>query len=219
MHEHVVNSILDGVLVMNNLIFIEGVSGVGKTTIAASLHNKLRDMGNTFVCYLEGDCKNPLDPFNGTYPTEMPLSLFVETYTNCWRLFMKNQFQQEPKIIFDGTLLHHQINDLIRNYNAPDDVIVIYLTNLLQIVEPMKPIVFYLSSGDVGQRLLHARESRGQSILTKEQITFWENRKRIDLFVLERLSAKSRVLNVDYGWDLALEMMIKCVTGQAKFTL
>ena len=199
---------------MNKLIFIEGVSGVGKTTIATSLNNRLRDSGNTCVCHLEGDRENPLDPFGGTYPPAMPLSSFVETYDDCWQLFMKNQFQHDPQIIFDGTLLHHQINDLIRIYNAPDEFIVGHLTNLLRIVAPMKPVVFYLSSDDVGQQLRHARKSRGQSIATKEQIAFWENKKRIDLFVLERLSTKSHILNIDYGWDAALETMTKCVTGQ-----
>jgi len=117
---------------MNRLIFIEGVSGVGKTTTASLLHNKLWDMGITFDCYLEGDCENPLDPFGGTYPPEMSLSLYGKTYSDCWRHFMKNQIQQETKLIVDGTLLHHQINDLLRYYNASNEAIVNHFSSLIQ---------------------------------------------------------------------------------------
>jgi len=46
---------------VKNLIFIEGVSGVGKTTMARNVFNKLRDMGFAVECFLEPDFKNPID--------------------------------------------------------------------------------------------------------------------------------------------------------------
>jgi|GEM_PF-6734611 len=61
-------TILDGVWFMNRLIFIEGVSGVGKTTTASLLHNKLWDMGITFDCYLEGDCRKSARPVRRYIP-------------------------------------------------------------------------------------------------------------------------------------------------------
>ena len=122
---------------------------------------------------------------------------------------MKNQIQQETRLIVDGTLLHHQINDLLRYYNAFNGDIVNHFTNLIQIIQPLNPIVIYLRSGDVGKRLRYANESRGKLVPAKEEIAFWENRKQIDLFVLEKLSLKSHIIDIDNGWDLALETMIK----------
>jgi Cdc6-like AAA superfamily ATPase len=190
-------------MIKSKLIFIEGVSGVGKTTTAALLRDKLEDMGYTVTCHLEGDCENPLDPFKGTYPPTMSLTEFTEIYLQYWRRFAEKG--NGNLLILDGTLLHHQINDLIRNYNASKETIVEHLTVLLQVIQQLNPIVFYLLSLDVGQRLAHAQESRRKSVPTKEQIVFWENRKHVDLYALDRLPVKSHLLNVDDGWNTILE--------------
>ena len=107
-----------GSVLMNHVIFVEGVSGVGKTTATMSLCDKLKKLGNKAVCYIEGDNNNPLDPFNGTYPPPMPLLEFYETYMQCWRDYVKSQIDTDITLILDGTLLHHQTNDLIREYQA-----------------------------------------------------------------------------------------------------
>lgn len=61
---------------VNRLIFIEGISGVGKSTSAALLCDELQKMGFDNACYVEGDRNNPLDPFKGTYPPAIPLKMF-----------------------------------------------------------------------------------------------------------------------------------------------
>lgn len=48
---------------MKNLIFIEGVSGVGKSTTTTKLCKKLPESGYTAVCHLEGEIKSPVDLF------------------------------------------------------------------------------------------------------------------------------------------------------------
>ena len=197
---------------MNNIVFIEGVSGVGKTTTAQLLRDKLRDMGYNVVCYLEGDHGNPLDPFGGTYPPAIPLIVFSETYLYCWRNFIKNQFKKDFILILDGTLFHHQINDLIREYCASDEVVANHILKLLDVIQQLNPIIFYLLSHDVGKCLTQARISRKQSIPTEERISYWENRKRVDLYVLERLSVESSVLNIDGGWSTILETIIYYLT-------
>ena len=199
---------------VHKLVFIEGVSGVGKTTASALICNKFCDLGVTSTCHLEGDCDNPLDPFKGTYPPSISFTAFAETYMSCWRQFAKTKIEQEQILILDGTFLHHQINDLIRNYSASDETIVAYLTGLLQIIQPMNPSIFYLVSRDVGQRLQIARESRGQPIPTDEKIAFWENRKRVDLLVLERLPIHTHVLQVDDGWDMVLQTMVEQIMNK-----
>jgi len=193
---------------MTNIIFIEGVSGVGKTTTTTLLYEQCRNKGYNVSCYLEGAPDNPLDPFNGTYPPIMPLSLFSKMYMLCWQDFARNQLKNDFMLILDGTLFHHQINDLIREYDAPDETIANHITALLHVIQHFNPIIFYLSSNDVGQRLQQARKSRGQSVPTKDKIAFWENRKRVDLYALAALSFESYVLNIDNDWDTAIETMI-----------
>ena len=192
---------------MHYIVFIEGVSGAGKTTTATYLYNRLLKMDYNVKCYLEGDSDNPLDPFEGKFPPPMTSLMFSDTYLKCWENFSKNNRQNGLIYILDGTLFHHQINDLIREYKASDDYIINHLSNILHYIQNFNPIVFYLSSNDVGMRLRLARERRKQSISTDEKIDFWENRKRIDLYALKSLSIESHTLNVDDGWNEAVEIM------------
>ena len=199
---------------MNNIVFIEGVSGVGKTTTTRLLRDKLLDMGYNAGCHLEGDPDNPLDPFKGTYPPVIPLTVFSETYMQCWQNFMENQFKKDFILILDGTLFHHQINDLIREYDAADEVIANHILKLLEMIQQANPIVFYLFSNDVGKSLIQARISRKQSLPAEERIAYWENRKRVDLYVLERLSAESHAQNIDDGWSAMFETVIKLINTE-----
>ena len=193
---------------MHKIIFLEGVSGVGKTTMATALLDKLQAMGYNAICKLEGDKSNPLDPFMGKYPSGVSLAAFCETYLQCWRSFMGKQSSKDAIMICDGTFLHHQINDLIRIYAVPEEFVADYLVNLMSVIQPLCPVLFYLESSNVCQCLEHARAARGQTPPTKEQITFWENRKRLDLCVLSKLSIESHILNVDDRWKTTLETII-----------
>jgi len=49
------------------LIFIEGVSGVGKTTFARKLCDKLNELKRSANCYLEFDFANPIDFYCAAY--------------------------------------------------------------------------------------------------------------------------------------------------------
>ena len=197
---------------MNHVVFIEGVSGAGKTTTTMALYDQLKNMGYKANVCLEGDNNNPLDPFNGTYPPPMPLVQFSQTYLQCWRDYIDSQINVDSILILDGTFLHHQINDLIRKYNATDEVIANHLHNLICVIQQIKPIVFYLSSGDVEHCLIQARISRSQSIPTDENIAFWKNRKRVDLYVLERLSVESHIVDIDNGWDIVIETLVENIS-------
>lgn len=127
---------------MNNIVFIEGVSGVGKTTATRLLCDKLQSKGCRTSCYLEGSHDNPLDPFNGAYPPPISLELFSEIYLQYWQNFVKNQSAKDFVLILDGTFFHHQINDSIREYNATDNIIINHLAGLIHAIQQFRPVVF-----------------------------------------------------------------------------
>ncbi|MHB1153295.1 MAG: P-loop NTPase family protein [Eubacteriales bacterium] len=54
---------------MKNIIFIEGVSGVGKSTTTSKLCEALQYNGYTVSSHLEGDCDNPLELCRFAYLT------------------------------------------------------------------------------------------------------------------------------------------------------
>ncbi len=198
-------------IIMNKLVFIEGVSGVGKTTLTVKLCEELRRMGFTADYRLEGSDNNPLDPFNGSYPPPIPRALFFETYVLLWQDFIKNRSEDDGILVLDGTLLHHQINDLIRLYSMADEDIVNHISHLLSIIQTLNPVILYLSSNDVGACLRQARKKRNQSAASEEQIAFWTKRKSIDLTVLNSLKVKSHYFDIDDGWDSALKAMTLCL--------
>lgn len=259
---------------MSNLIFIEGISGVGKSTISTVLCEKLHSSGYSATCFLEGDSNSPLDLFYVSYLTRdeygeilrsypsladelrkgsivepdyalvryqdaerkhfsselyrylkshefcyntenpVPMSQYGEVFINLWRRFAENKTTNQGYYIFDGSLLHHQINDLLRNYDATENQIASHLCMLTQTIAFLNPVVFYLSTQDVGSRLAKARQSRGQTPPTYEQIEFWKKCKRMDLSMLERLPIESHIIDIsDDSWDFALENIILSVSN------
>lgn len=254
---------------MGSIIFIEGISGVGKSTISTALCDSLNSLGFSASCYLEGDQNSPLDLFYISYLAKdaykellrsypawadelqkksrvepnyalvryqdtkreyfsselfgylkghefcyntkklLPLSTYSEVFIDRWRRFAEDKRTNQATLVFDGSFLHHQVNDLIRNYDASEDQIAAHLNALLRTIESQNPVVFYLSTQDVGRRLTKARQSRGQTPPTYEQIVFWQKRKQLDLSVLERLPVKSRIIDIsDDSWDSALKNIV-----------
>lgn len=247
---------------MKNLIFIEGVSGTGKTTTAAKLHEALNRNGHQASCHLEGDTDNPIDlcwfayltksefqklilayrPFADElaarsiaendyvlvqyqnrqtmfYTPELyeylkkreacykpaapvPIDAFTAIFQNRWRRFLDSDHAECDYAVFDGAFLHHPINDLLRNYDASDEELFKHMKTILQMITPLNPVVFYLSSENVEERLRKATLSRGQNAPTMDQICFWENRKRCDLLMLENLPMESHIINLTQdNWD------------------
>jgi len=255
---------------MKNIIFIEGVSGIGKSTTVNKLGDELRNFGYTVKCHNEGDPDNPLHLcwaayleiheyenlllaypvfaeelskniiYRGEYillryqlrrtplyskeltdelykrefcfnPANavVPLSKFTEVFANLWKKYADSDDINIDYAIFDASLVSHMTNDLIRNYNASENELIEHLEILLRTINHLSPIVFYLSSENVRERLTKARHSRGQTPLDEEKIKFWEKRKQTDLSVLPKLSVKSKVIDItNDNWDSVVSDII-----------
>ncbi len=263
---------------MRQLILIEGVSGVGKSTVAGKLCDDLNHRGYLSVCHLEGDADNPVDLFGCAYLTKEEFSRFLQDFPNDAGLLMKNSIhtadyvlvhyrnrnvsyfvpplletlkaregfykpaksitmEQYTKVfadcwrryvsedhgkdyaIFDGSFLYHRANDLINNYNATDEMIADHLESLLLAMLPYQPLLFYLSSENVGERLIKARKSRGQAPATKARIGFEIERKNRQMKILELLTIQAHVLEISDGnWAKTLDEMIEIASEEGAHT-
>jgi len=262
---------------MKNIIFIEGVSGVGKSTTVNKLGEELRQLGFSVDCFVEGDPHSPLDICWAAYltipeyekilndypqfaeslleniiyrddyillryqvertplyspelhselhkrefcynPTNTaPISKFTEVFTKLWERFAQNANAKNDYAIFDASLVGHMTNDLIRCYNATESELVEHMEMLLKIIRHMNPIIFYLSSDNVTERLIEARHSRGQPPPDDGRIEFWNKRKAMDLSVLPKLSIKYEVLNITNDrWDSAISYIVSQITNREK---
>jgi len=258
---------------MKRLVFIEGVSGVGKSTTAETLCYALRDLGLAARCYLEGDANNPVDLFGCAYLTAkefagvlkqhpheaekllrhsnrtddytlvryrdrntdyffaplldwlkehegfyrpahpMPLDCYTKVFVDCWQRYLASRAMVSDIAIFDGCFLYHRMNDLVNNYGANDDQIIMHLNALLAAMLPHKPYLFYLSAQDVSERLTEARKARAQAPASAECIATEINRNQRQQVVLKQIPVEKRVFDISNGWDSAIVEMLRIIDG------
>ncbi|MCL2408788.1 MAG: hypothetical protein FWC96_04140 [Oscillospiraceae bacterium] len=264
-----VHSILESGEDVLRLIFVEGVSGVGKTKLTQKLCDKLSEMGYCARCYLEGDFKNPIDFYCTAYfkqheyenliaefpdylddiasntivaedvrlvryysgetalfdeplldilskhelcinpSNPVPISEFSRVYKLVWEAFAENQNIFPGFLLFDGSLFHHPINDLMGNYNASLDQIIHHVNTLAKSVKLLNPRVVYLSANDVAARLEKARVSRKQTPPSETQIQFWKDRKQTDMEIMRQLSIPYSVYDIsNENWDSEIDTMV-----------
>jgi len=234
------------------LIFIEGVSGVGKSTLAVKLCTELNEAGHAAKCYLEGDIQNPIDFYGTAYfkhdeydkllkkhpevssntifagdirlvrycnedkplypepllgvlrkhefccnPTNcIPIAEYTRVYKMVWEHFAQAAGDEYEYLIFDGSLLHHPVNDMLRNYGDCLDQIIYHVQTLVAAVGIYPSQIIYLSSDNIAERLQQARVCRGQAPPTIEQIRFGEKRGQMDLAILPCLSVPYKIRDV-----------------------
>ena len=67
---------------MKKLIFVEGLSGVGKSTTAVKLCEELNSRSYSAVCHLEGDVNNPVDLFSCAFLTKAEFAQLLRDFQN-----------------------------------------------------------------------------------------------------------------------------------------
>lgn len=254
---------------MPELIFIEGVSGVGKSTTVQILSNELARLGYSVKKYVEFDYTNPLDFYCTAYFTQgkynelcaaneslidvirtntiaagdvrlvryynedtplfdepllselslnefcynprQPVSIeeYTRVYKEVWRNWACKLDEAYDFIIFDGSLLHHPINDMMRNYGIHGEQAVLHITTLLNSLGKVKRRIFYIKTNDIAKQLTRAHIDRKQRVPTDEQIKFWENRYKNDLIVLRSIQEEYQMYDVSDGnWDSIKERIL-----------
>lgn len=246
---------------MTKLIFLEGVSGVGKSTMVKKLCEDLRMAGKIAKAYVEFDYTNPIDFYCVAYYTaeeyetlcaEYPqyentirantvdagsarlihyydedaplfkeplLSDFIErefcynprnpvsfetysdTYVSVWKNFIDSLSDDVDFIVFDGSLLHHPINDMIRNYGATKEQALRHIQKLIATLSKVQYEIYYLQTTDITAQLQTAYRNRGQKQPDDFAIAFWEKRYTYDCFVLSNINRDYRVYDVTDKWN------------------
>ena len=260
-------------LKVKQIIFIEGVSGVGKSTMVRMLSEELRNKGYNVKSHLEFDYTNPIDFYATAYFTSdeykvfcdkyissidsirkntitaddkrlvryynedtplfneeilselygrelcyepknpIPINEYTEVYKSVWKNFSEKIDNDFDYVIFDGSLLHHPINDMMRNYGASGDTVVHHIKELLKSLGTAKRQIFYMYTDDIEKQLSKAHSDRGQGVPTQEEINFWKTRYKNDMTVLNSVNEDIKILDVSNdSWDNAREKIISYIT-------
>ena len=250
-------------------LFIEGVSGVGKSTLVCRLTERLRTQGYSVQSWVEFDFTNPIDFYCtavvssdeyqdlcSRYPESVetlrrytvaadnvrlvryynedtplfgqpllselwdrelcyepknpvPLSEYTRIYKAVWRQCFSTLNQETDFLIFDGSLLHHPINDMMRNYHADTGQILCHIQQLLGALGSLERTIYYLRTEDIAAQLTKAHADREQNPPSAEYVDFWRQRYENDQFVLHSIEEEYRIIDVsNNGWNNALEMIL-----------
>lgn len=254
---------------MAKLIFIEGISGVGKSTMVQTLQKELTGLGYKVRSYLEGDYTNPIDFYGTAYFTTheyeklcskyyynrkninmhtikaddirliryanckkyifeepllsvlienefcyhpkkiLPMDKFVSIYKEIWNNYQNSLTDEFDFIIFDGSLLHHPLNDIINNYNITAEQAVPFITALTDTLKTTQKYIFYLKTDNIKNQLQIAYKERNRNNPTEEQIDFWERRFKDDMVVFNSFNIEYEILNItNNGWNKAKEEIL-----------
>lgn len=258
---------------MPELIFLEGVSGVGKSTMTRALAEELRHRGCSVLKYEEGDADNPIDFFQTAFLTAkeytqlcarhsaesaslqkravfagdarliryargsvplfrepllselaerefcyrprrlVPLEVYSSTYAHVWNDFARALPTSVDFILFDGSLLHHPLNDMMKNYHVSQKQALTHIVALLEALGSVRRSIVYLTADNPEEQLKAARNARGQRAPSNEEIAFWNARFQMDQFILNQISENIRTLNISgNGWERQRSRILRELT-------
>ena len=94
---------------MTELVFIEGISGVGKSTMVSRIAKDLKQQGYEIKAYLESDFANPIDFYSTAWLTdaEYGKNRFFDLFTvlRYEKYGLEWQFRKVPRLVKSNRIL------------------------------------------------------------------------------------------------------------------
>ncbi|REE66664.1 hypothetical protein A8990_14932 [Paenibacillus taihuensis] len=145
------------------------------------------------------------------------LSEFSHLIQRQWGRFAERADTTGEVYVLEAVFLQHQIHDLIKHYQADDAQIEQHIHGIASSIAALNPILIYLSQPSVREQQTWISTVRSKSHFAAEQsIRFMENRKRIELRLLEMLPFRAYTIeNEGRDWDEAFRRMVEAVIATA----
>ena len=149
----------------SRLIFVEGIMGSGKTTTARWLARLFRRAGLPARPVPEAH-PHPTNVFRTLPHWKQPWldlsaeELMTRSYAN-WQAFVTRALSDSQISVFDRQLFHGDFTCLFL-MNCPPPVLQQYVYTVLQLAQPLHPMLIYCYQADVAQALDRIGAQRGQ---------------------------------------------------------
>ena len=150
-------------------IFVEGIMGSGKSTTAWFLTEQLQRHGIAARFLLEGPtAEEPehqlrvateLPHPNGVW-LDVTVEQYIERSLQKWRTFAREAQQVATVTACDGLLFHGNMTDLML-MNAPTEVLRAYVSQVIESISDLNPVVIYFSHPDIARTLRRIGDARG----------------------------------------------------------
>jgi len=138
--------------------------------------------------------------------TDSPIaeqSEFTYLIQRHWTRFAELASTTDTVYVLEAVFFQHQIHDLIRHYQASDSQIEQHIHGIADQIAVMNPVLIYLTQPSVREQQVWISSIRSKPhFATEQNIKFMENRKRIELRLLDTLSFPTHAIeNVNLDWD------------------
>jgi hypothetical protein len=153
------------------LIMVEGLPGLGKTTTASWLAVRLSDEHLPVCLYLESQPEHPInvggdlhpagDVTGETYFQRYRPASFIQESLQRWQAFVDDAMQTDAISVLDSYPFQNSIRILLQMDAALDDMRE-YAAQVEALVMPLRPTLIYLSHRDVAHSVQHFSEIGAQ---------------------------------------------------------
>lgn len=140
------------------IVFIEGLPGTGKSTLARGLCELLREAGLEATWHLEEAADHPVHP--ATFIRTRKEPGFAERCLENWHHFVKQVESKHGVHLLEGSAFQSTVRFMMEQEN---DCTEGYFQRFIEIVNPLSPALIYLSSDNARQHSRNVASHRGAS--------------------------------------------------------
>ncbi|WNQ12239.1 hypothetical protein MJA45_04090 [Paenibacillus aurantius] len=144
-----------------------------------------------------------------------PASLpeFTSLIQRQWARFAELASRSEEVYVLEAVLFQHQIHDMLGHYQASDRLIKEHIRGIADRIAALNPVLLYLTHPSVREQQIWISSIRSRPrFATESNIRFMENRKRIELSLLDKLPFPAYIIeNPSLDWDDVMNQMVRTV--------
>lgn len=91
----------------------------------------------------------------------VPFTQYRQLHLQLWEKFVKTARDSQQNYVTEGAFLHNQLLDILGFYDLPDAELLAYFRELLDLMAPLRPHVYYIYPSDIGRLVDFALSERG----------------------------------------------------------
>ncbi|MCP4580494.1 MAG: hypothetical protein GY839_02670 [candidate division Zixibacteria bacterium] len=146
----------------SRVIFVEGISGSGKTSTCQFLYRQYLLTGYDARFFHEFHIPHPIHEWYLTDPQE-----WIDTTLTHWQVFVKKTLASEKIIIMDSALFQGTMSVLLE-LDVDRDIILDYAYRVPEIIRPLNPSLVYFYQADYRKALLKIYQQREEKTRIKK---------------------------------------------------
>ncbi|WP_219837596.1 hypothetical protein [Paenibacillus sp. R14(2021)] len=135
-----------------------------------------------------------------------------------WARFAELASTTDNVFVLEAVFFQHQIHDLLGHYEASDSQIEHHIDEIAKQISAMNPVLIYLTQPSVREQQVWISSIRSKpNFATEHNIKFMENRKRIELRLLDSLPFPTHAIeNAHLDWEDVFCKMV-CAMNRLPF--